>query len=116
MAGGLFISTSGQNASVAIARAAKRHPHAGVQLGEALTPLVLAPKPPPPTAGGDLRFHQPSGYALESAFEEAVPAFEYPEASWWWRPPHAAGAARSALLYPLFEAIDEHYSVYWDLA
>ena len=43
-------------------------------------------------------------------------AAEYPAASWWWRPPAACQTAVSALLYPLNEVVDEHYSVYWDLS
>ena len=95
----------------------------GPSLGRELTPLILAAKPPPPKlSAGERRFadvNAPSAFSLHSTFEEAIGEAEYPAASWWWRPPMsalAAGSAPSALVYPLFEAIDEHYSVYWNLS
>ena len=113
------MSTTGANVSTVHAKAAQRHPHAGPRLGDALTPLTLAPKPPPPSSKADLRFQPPSTFSLESTFEEAVPEAEYPADSWWFRPPAEAlrrGGAPSALVYPIHEVVDEHYSVYWDLA
>ena len=84
------------------------------------TPLILARKPPPPPPpkegeGPDLRFHPPSSFALESSFEEALGEAEYPQSAFWL----AGGAGGegdlpSALMYPLNEVVDEHYSVYFD--
>ena len=113
---GYFMSTLGANASDAFAKAARRHPHAGPRLGASLTPLVLVEKPPPSKFPADP--NRPTAFALESTFEEAVSEAEYPTAAWWWRPPASARrqGGISALLYPVSECIDEHYSVYWDLA
>ena len=84
-----------------------------------LTPLLLVrkpPPPPPPKAGGpDLRFNPPGAFALESSFEEALGEAEYPPSAFWLAGGGAAEAGvPSALLYPLNEVVDEHYSVYFD--
>ena len=112
---GYFMSTQGSNTSQAHAQAATRHLHAGPRLGKSLTPLILVQKPK--QVGGS-NPNEPSAFALESTFEEAVSEAEYPTAAWWWRPPASAvrAGAASALLYPISECIDEHYSVYWDLS
>ena len=112
---GFFMSTYGANVSDVHARASQRHAHAGPRLGEQLTPLILARKPPSPAQ--PTGFNVPSPFALQSSFEEAIGETEYPASAWWWRPSASSQArgGKSALLYPLFEVVDEHYSVYWDL-
>ena len=107
---GAFLSTHGSNVTGA-------HRLGGgerLQLGT-LKPLVLARKPPPPPPHADRRFEPPSAFALESSFEEAAGEAEYPPTAFWLG---GGGGehAPSALLYPLNEVVDEHYSVYWDLA
>ena len=53
--------------------------------------------------------NRPTQFALHSAFEEGAGLAEYPAAAWWLRPP--ASSMPSALVYPLNEVVDEHYSV-----
>lgn len=106
---GRFLSTTG--ASPQPPDPARRGPSAAARRAiGTLRPLALVPKPktPPPKP-----YAPPSAYALESCFEEAVSAAEYPAAAWWLLPPPPAAAA---LLYALSETVDETYSVYWDLS
>ncbi|KAL1500497.1 hypothetical protein AB1Y20_013154 [Prymnesium parvum] len=61
------------------------------------------------------RANQPTPFALESSFEEAPGEAEYPLAAWWLFPPPPSRPAGGSLLYPLYEIVDETYSVYWAL-
>ena len=110
---GHFLSTHGApEASAPKPRAAS---HSAEPLG-ALRPLLLVPKPAPPkpapAGAAAVDPNRPTPFALESAFEEAVGLAEYPSAAWWLRPPEAS--MPSAIVYPLNEVVDEHYSTYFD--
>ena len=110
---GLFLSTFG--APEAAAPPPRAASHAPAALGP-LRPLVLARKPaaPPAAAGGAgaIDPNRPTAFGLLSSFEEAAGLAEYPAAAWWLRPP--ASSMPSALVFPLNEVVDEHYSTYYD--
>ena len=94
-----------------------RRPADAAVAAASLTPLLLVrkpPPPPPPKAGGpDLRFTR-QGVCARVVVRRGLGEAEYPPSAFGSRRRRAEAALPSALLYPLNEVVDEHYSVYFD--